>query len=214
MALNPDRAKICPARSNTTSAAPSVSDLVTGEIFINHADSSLGYKGMDGQLHYIVGKAGSTDNDVVHLSGAETITGQKTFTQTIIGTCQRALWADLAEYYQADKDYDPGTLLQFGGKAEVTIAKDKVNFVVSTQPGLVLNCGNDGGVMVALAGRVPVKVYGRVSKFDKIVLSKYIPGTGVVDNNANSDEVIAIALRSKHTVEIGRVLCSTKFKLI
>lgn len=215
MALNPNRAKIRPARSNVTSAAPAVGDLAEGEIFINHADDALGYKNMDGTIHYIVGKEGSADNNVVHLTGAETISGQKTFTQTIIGTCQKALWADLAEYYEADEQYEPGTLLQFGGSKEVTIARYHANFVVSSNPGLVLNCGADSSnVMVALAGRVPVKVIGRVDKFDKIVLSRFNPGIGIVRNTAKPHEVIAVALRSKHTAKIGKVLCSTNFKLV
>ena len=105
MALNPNRAKICPIRSNTSTAVPDASELVEGEIFINHADRSLGFKAMDGTIKYLVGREGAEDNNVVHLTGNETITGQKTFTQTIVGTCQRALWADLAEYYEADADY-------------------------------------------------------------------------------------------------------------
>lgn len=214
MALNPNRAKICPARSNTSTAAPAASELAEGEIFINHADRSLGFKAIDGTIKYLVGREGAEDNNVVHLSGEETITGQKTFTQTIIGTCQRALWADLAEYYEADKEYEPGTLLKFGGSKEVTIARSYANFVVSTEPGLVLNCAkNKCGVMVALAGRVPVKVYGRVEKFDKIVACSGIPGVGIVNNWAKPEEVIARALRSKHTPGIGRVLCATKFNL-
>lgn len=215
MALNPNRAKICPARSNTSTAAPTASELAEGEIFINHADRSLGFKAMDGTIKYLVGREGADDNNVMHLTGNETVTGQKTFTQTIIGTCQRALWADLAEYYEADADYEPGTLLAFGGDKEVTAARGHANFVVSTEPGLVLNCAkNKHGIMVALAGRVPVKVYGRVEKFDKIVACSSLPGIGIVNNWARPDEVIALALRSKHTAGIGKVLCATKFNLV
>ena len=139
MALNANRAKICPLRTTTSANAPSASELAEGEIFINAADNSLGYKHPNGTIQYIVGRASAPDNNVVHLTGNETITGQKTFTQTIIGTCQKALWADLAEYYEADAGYKPGTLLQIGGRYEVTKATNRVNFVVSTQPGFVLN---------------------------------------------------------------------------
>ena len=47
------------------------------------------------------------------------------------GKAQSSEWADLAEIYQTDKDYPAGTLLQFGGKKELTIAHDEVNAVVS-----------------------------------------------------------------------------------
>lgn len=212
MAINTDRSKICPLRSSTSSSEPQASDLLEGEIFINMADCSLGFKSSDGTIKYIVGKAGSANNDVVHISGSETITGQKTFTQTIVGTCQKALWADLAEYYEADKQYEPGTLLQFGGSKEVTIAKDSVNGVVSTCPGFVLNANLKDGIPVALCGRIPIRIIGRVNRFDKIVLSS-IPGVGCADNTANANQVIGRALRSKHTQGEGRVLCAAYFKL-
>ena len=64
-----------------------------------------------------------------------------------------------------------------------------------------------------MVGRIGVKVKGRVEKFDKIVLSKNYPGVGVVNNWAFGDQVIAIALRSKHTKGIGKVLCTVMFKL-
>lgn len=219
MPVSVNRAKICPLRTSTSSREPTASSILTGEIFINMADNSLGYKHSDGTIHYVVGKAGSSKNNVVHLTGNETITGQKTFTQTIVGTCQRALWADLAEYYEADKEYKPGTLLQFGGKYEVTAAKTTANFVVSTQPGFVLNNAKNFRkgcypVLVALGGRVPVKVFDRVEKGDKIVVDPILAGCGKVDNNASENQVIAIALRSNHQTGYKTVLCATRMKLV
>lgn len=218
MPVDPNRAKICPLRTETSGRAPTASELQTGEIFINMADRSLGFKHSNGQIQYIVGREGAADNNVVHLTGNETITGQKTFTQTIIGTCQRALWADLAEYYEADADYKPGTLLQIGGRYEVTKATNKVNFVVSTQPGFVLNNKNkfrkgSYPVLVALTGRVYICIYGRVEKGDKVILNPWMPGSGIVDNTAKENDVIAIALRSNHRSGHKLVLCSTRMKL-
>lgn len=218
MAVNANRAKICPLRTAVSSRAPSASEILEGEIFINMADNSLGYKSSDGTIQYIVGKAGTSTSNVVHITGNETITGQKTFTQTIIGTCQKALWADLAEYYEADAEYKPGTLLQFGGKYELTAAKYKVNFVVSRQPGFVLNNSNkfkkgSHPTLVALSGRVYIRIFDRVEKFDKIVLDKYVPGVGRVNNSAKSEDVIAVALRSSHSYGDKLVLCSTRMKL-
>ena len=83
--------------------------------------------------------------------------------------------ADLAEYYSADADYAPGTVLSFGGNNEVTIAIGindvRVAGVVSTCPAHVMNAGLTGEhtVMVALAGRVPTLVIGPVAPGDMMV---------------------------------------------
>jgi hypothetical protein len=94
---------------------------------------------------------------------------------TVFATATTALYADLAEYYQADADYEPGTVVSFGGRNEVTISSvssdSKVAGVVSTNPAHVMNSGRnyDHGVIVALTGRVPTKVTGKVSKGDMMV---------------------------------------------
>ena len=149
---------------------------------------------------------------VVHKTGNETIHGEKTFTEVIQGTALRANWADLAENYESDVEYPAGTLVCFGGDQEITIATQKVNGVVSEKPALLMNKECVKGLPVALAGRVNILVTGKVSKFDNIVLSS-IAGVGIVDNQAAADKVIGKALQSKDTVEIGSVLCVTKFNL-
>jgi len=84
-------------------------------------------------------------------------------------------YADLAEYYTADADYPPGTVLSFGGNNEVTIAIGindvRVAGVVSTCPAHVMNAGlaSEHTVMVALAGRVPTLVIGTVAPGDMMV---------------------------------------------
>jgi len=88
---------------------------------------------------------------------------------TVFATATTALYADLAECYLADADYEPGTVLSFGGTAEVTVsAQDHdvtVAGVVSTKPAYQMNSGLEGDhvVPVALTGRVPVKVVGPVT---------------------------------------------------
>ena len=147
------------------------------------------------------------DADTVHTTGNETIQGSKTFTSDIQGTAVRAKWADLAECYLADKDYPPGTLLEFGGEKELTLARHKVNAVVSTKPGFVLNEGQ--GLPVCLAGRVPVRVIGSVNKFDHLVLSSN--GVAVVDNM--DDSYFATALEDNQDEEEKLVLCSCQLKI-
>jgi len=86
-----------------------------------------------------------------------------------------AIHADLAEYYSADADYPPGTVLSFGGNNEVTMSIGindvRVAGVVSTCPAHVMNAGlaSEHAVMVALAGRVPTLVVGTVAPGDMMV---------------------------------------------
>ena len=123
----------------------------------------------------------ATNNYVVRTYGDQTISGTKTFNNVINGTALNANWADLAEIYQADAEYQPGTLVAFGGEKEITIATTAVNAVVSTKPAVLMN-NNQQGTPIALVGRVPVRVIGKVTKFDKLVLDKNNPGIAKVDN--------------------------------
>jgi hypothetical protein len=88
------------------------------------------------------------------------------------GTATSAQYADLAEMYSADGEIAPGTIVMFGGEAEVTMCDDdhckKVAGVVSTNPAYLMNSDAEG-VAVALQGRVPCKVMGSVSKGDMMV---------------------------------------------
>jgi hypothetical protein len=88
------------------------------------------------------------------------------------GEATSAQYADLAEIYSADADIKPGTVVCFGGNAEVTTcmhdADRKVAGVVSTKPAHLMNAGAEG-VAVALQGRVPCKVTGTVRKGDMMV---------------------------------------------
>jgi len=90
------------------------------------------------------------------------------------GVATSARYADLAENYVADAYYGPCTVLQFGGLCEVTIAQDStraVAGVVSTNPAYLMNseCQGEHVVALALQGRVPCKVRGKISKGDLLV---------------------------------------------
>jgi hypothetical protein len=106
-------------------------------------------------------------------TGAATTAGTITGAWTLTGKFQ-ATYADLAENYEADADYAPGTVVELGGEKEVTLAEDstcRVAGVVSTNPAYLLNkeCSGKHVVAIALQGRVPVKVRGRVRKGDFLI---------------------------------------------
>jgi len=135
---------------------------------------------------------------------AGTITGAWTLTAN---STLNATWADLAEYYEGDQDYEPGTVLVFGGDKEVTtttvINDTRSAGVVTTNPAYVMNAEQTGiKVCIALAGRVPVKVVGRVKKGDMLTTSA-TPGYAVKALTPTLGAVIGKALEDKDYGEAG-----------
>lgn len=87
------------------------------------------------------------------------------------GTATSAQYADLAEKYVADEDYEIGTVVSIGGNAEVTAALDgdRAIGVVSNNPAYMMNSELANGTYIALKGRVPVNIIGDVKKGSKLV---------------------------------------------
>jgi hypothetical protein len=94
------------------------------------------------------------------------------------GVATSAQYADLAERYNADADYLPGTVVAIGGNMEITGTTSHMDTnvfgVISTAPAYLMNSESDG-LPVALAGRVPVNVIGKIKKGDRLVSSD-VPG--------------------------------------
>ena len=103
-----------------------------------------------------------------------------------VGTATEALYADLAENYQADDTYEPGTVLVFGGSAEVTATNKthdtRVAGVVSTNPAYLMN-KDSGNTSLGLTGRLPCLVKGPVDKGTLLVTST-TPGVAQALNDA------------------------------
>lgn len=88
----------------------------------------------------------------------------------------QANYADMAERYEADAIYAPGTVLEIGGQKEVTSVKEDLSEdvfgVVSTNSAYLMNSGageDETHPQVALAGRVPVLVTGKLVKGQRLV---------------------------------------------
>jgi len=120
----------------------------------------------------------------------------------ITATTTTARYADLAEKYTSDADYDPGTVLVFGGDEEVTECTTKYNKriagIVSTDPAYLMN-SEGSGVTVALLGRVPCKVIGEIRKGD-LMVSSDIPGHAQAwrdESNPPAGSIIGKALENK-----------------
>jgi hypothetical protein len=122
-------------------------------------------------------------------------------------TLEATFSADLAEYYSADKEYEPGTVLIFGGDAEVTtttqFGDSRVAGVVSTDPAFKMNGQLEGTrACVALQGRVPCKVVGMVRKGD-LLTTAGIAGHAAKAINPQVGTIIGKALQNKDTLEAG-----------
>ena len=93
---------------------------------------------------------------------------------TIYAKATSAQYADLAEIYTSDHQYEPGTVVVFGGTKEITVSNfandTRVAGVVSTDPAYLMNSKSEG-VAVALVGKVPCKVEGFIEKGDLLTTS-------------------------------------------
>lgn len=116
-----------------------------------------------------------------------------------IGVATSARYADLAEKYLPDADYDVGTVVMIGGNYEITacVTGSRAIGAVSKNPAYMMNSELEGGIYVALKGRVPVKIIGAVKKGDLLAAAN----DGKAKVSAENNNVFAIALESND--EIG-----------
>ena len=108
-------------------------------------------------------------------NGVGNIGSSGTQFDTVFAKATSAQYADLAEKYTADADYAPGTVVKFGGSAEITVCDHdhdpEIAGVVSTNPAHIMNAGLQGDhvTAVALTGRVPCHVQGPVRRGQMLV---------------------------------------------
>ena len=119
------------------------------------------------------------------------------------GTATAAKYADLAERYTSDSNYEAGTVLIFGGEEEVTESTQRLDKriagIVSTDPAYLMNSALENSVAVGLQGRVPCKVVGEIRKGD-LMVSSATPGHAEAwrdESNPPAGSVIGKALENK-----------------
>ena len=143
-------------------------------------------------------------------NGVGNIGSSSLYFNTIFGKATTAQYADLAENYLGDAAYVPGTVLDFDGEQEVTLStrdsSKRVAGVVSTNPAHLMNSTLDGAhvTAVALAGRVPTQVTGKIAKGDLMVSAGN--GRARAEANPSTGTVIGKALENfdggEGTIEI------------
>jgi hypothetical protein len=140
------------------------------------------------------------------------IGSSSSYFNTVFAQATTALYADVAERFASDEIYEPGTVVELGGSAEITRvqhdASDSVFGVISTRPAFTMNGGagdNDTHPPVAMTGRVPVKVTGIVNKGDRLISAGDGMARAARPGEATSFNVIGRALTGKTTAEAGTV---------
>jgi hypothetical protein len=122
------------------------------------------------------------------------------------GTATAARYADLAEKYLADKEYEPGTVVSICDHPEHEVEACNMGQlaigVVSTNPAFMMNTDLEGGTYIALKGRVPCKVEGAIKKGQKLIAGNNGAAIAATDN---SFDVFAVALESNAETGIKTV---------
>jgi hypothetical protein len=177
-----------------TTGAPASTGTIVGQWSVQAAS----------QIDYTLG----TLKSITLTTGADSTVGTIQGAWSLTGASRlQATYADLAEFYEGDQDYKPGTVLVFGGDKEVTTTTvfndTRSAGVVTTNPAYVMNAEQTGiKVCLALAGRVPVKVVGKVKKGDMLTTSA-TPGYAVKATDPKLGSIIGKALEDKEYTEAG-----------
>ena len=149
-------------------------------------------------------------------TGGNTTSGTITGRWTLTGTSpnesrlQATYSADLAENYEGDKVYEVGTVLVFGGDKEVTVSNIKgdtrVAGVVSNTAAYTMYEACPGHKnLVALQGRVPCRVVGKISKGD-LLITAGIPGVAIAaTGDVKVGTIVGKALVAYDSDHIGTI---------
>lgn len=131
------------------------------------------------------------------------------FANIFQGVALSSQYADVAEKYIGDADYDEGTVVVFGGDNEITItttyADTRVAGAISLYPGYIMNSHSEGQ-SVALRGKVPVKTMGIVKKGDLLVTAELAGFATVATGEFPANAVFAKSLENKDDVGPGTVV--------
>ena len=130
-------------------------------------------------------------------------------------TSTTAQYADLAERYAADAPMESGDVVILGGEQEITLSTKELDTrvfgVISEAPAFLMNkdAGNDDShPMVALQGRVRVKVQGKGKKGDRIVSSSTAGVARVVGlDQCTAFTVLGRLLQDKYSIDTELTEC-------
>jgi hypothetical protein len=138
--------------------------------------------------------------------GSSSLRFANVWATTFRGVAITSQYADLAERFEADAPMVPGTVVELGGDKEITEVgqelSEEVFGVISTNAGFLMNesaGSNQTHPPVAVNGRVPVRVVGRVRKGDRLVSAGAGLARAAEKNELTAFNVIGRAIQAKNT---------------
>lgn len=172
------------------------------KLSVSGTTATIANQTSNGNISFSV-NIGGTPTTVMNINGAN---------GTISGNQINANYADVAERFHADTEYEAGTVVELGGVAEITSARtelsESVFGVISTRAAYLMNsqAGSDAThPPVAMTGRVPVKVIGLVNKGDRLVSAGNGMARSAKAGEATAFNVIGRALTAKADAGTGTV---------
>ena len=182
-------------------------DGATSSLIVNGNITSTG-----GTISFGTGTVGVGNIINNNSNGVGNIGSSSTYFNTIFAKATSAEYADLAERFEADAAYPPGTVVMLGGEKEITAAMEEateeVFGVISTRPAYTMNGAagnNDTHPPIAMTGRVPVLVVGQVRKGDRLISAGNGLARAARQGEATAFNVIGRALTSKTSSDEGTV---------
>jgi hypothetical protein len=202
----------------TTANAGDNSTRVATTQYVDSINVGSGYLKADGTTALTGSLLPTTTSALLNL-GSLTQKYNNIHCTNLYGTAVGALYSDLAERFEADANYEAGTVVELGGDKEVTAVTDELSEtvfgVISTQPGFTMNAGageSDTHPPIAMTGRVPVKTVGLVNRGDRLVSAGNGLARAAKIGEANSFNVIGRALENKTTEGISIVNAVVKIQ--
>jgi hypothetical protein len=129
-------------------------------------------------------------------------------------TSTSAQYADLAERYEADCETEVGDVVMLGGNCEITKCQDDLSDavfgVISESPAFLMNAqagNNETHPMVALKGRVLVKIKGTGKAGDRVVSAGNGEARIAKINECNHFNVLGRMLKTKYNEETQLTEC-------
>ena len=189
-----------------TAFAGPITGAVTGNVAGNVSSSGANTMGS------LVLSGNITTQDIIAASDATYDIGSSSAGyNTVYAKATSAQYADLAEKYETDSNYDVGTVVIFGGEKEVTqstISNDtRVAGVISEDPAYLMNDKSEGQA-VALVGKVKCKVHGIVSKGDLLTTCGTHPGCAQKAISPVLGSVVGKAMENKEDAGESVILIS------
>jgi len=186
-----------------TAFAGALTGNVTGNLTGNVTSTGANTMGTLAMSGTLTSQAIVPDTDVTYDIGSSS----KKY-NTIYAKATSAQYADLAEIYESDADYEVGTVVIFGGEKEITISKEgndiRVAGVISENPAYLMN-SESSGLPVALTGKVKCKVVGHINKGDMLSSHPTHNGVAKKTHDPQVGEVIGKALEDYDSEEIGTI---------